>query len=86
MTIGDRGEGKYFGPSAGSETLFLAGAEIEQSPDEDLPVSQEIARFSACFPFGSDGNLETAYDLLFDHLPNQPWAWSLCETYMEHAA
>lgn len=25
-------------------------------------------------------------DQLFDHLPSQPRAWSLCETYMEQAS
>ncbi|TFK43632.1 fungal-specific transcription factor domain-containing protein [Crucibulum laeve] len=88
MTIGDRGEGKYFGPSAGSETLLLAGAELEPPPEDEttFPVSLEIARLSASFPFGADGNLDKAYDLLLEHLPSQPRAWSLCETYMEQAA
>lgn len=88
MTIGDQGDAKYFGPSAGSETLFLAGAELEESTEEDYysPVSMEIARLSAAFPFGADGNMEKGLDLLFEYLPSQPRAWSLCETYMEQAA
>ena len=38
----------------------------------------QVARILA-----SDGNTERAMELLFDHLPDQPRAWSLCETYLE---
>ncbi|KAF9469100.1 fungal-specific transcription factor domain-containing protein [Collybia nuda] len=89
LTIGDRGEVKYFGRSAGSETLFLAGAELDMTSvesDESPQLSLEIARLSNAFPFGAEGNVDRAMDLLFSHLPSQPRAWSLCETYMEHAA
>lgn len=68
-----------------------AGAELEESTEEDYysnysPVSTEIARLSAAFPFGADGSIEKGLDLLFEYLPSQPRAWSLCETYMEQAA
>ncbi|KAJ7667924.1 fungal-specific transcription factor domain-containing protein [Mycena polygramma] len=94
LTIGDDGEGKYgkyFGPSAGSETLFLAGAEMEEMAssndfDEFPPLSVEIARLSNSFPFSAGGPPGRALDLLFDSLPDQPRAWSLCETYLEQCA
>ncbi|KAF9030945.1 hypothetical protein BDZ89DRAFT_1064266 [Hymenopellis radicata] len=93
LTIGDRGEGRYFGRSAGSETLLVAGAELEMDmtrADDDPfpPVALEIARLSNTFPFTADGevNRESALDLLFDYLPERPRAWALCETYMEHAS
>ncbi|KAJ7179896.1 fungal-specific transcription factor domain-containing protein [Mycena crocata] len=90
LTIGDDGEGKYFGRSAGSETLFLAGAEMEMASsieDEEYPpLSVEIARLSNSFPFSAGGPPGRALDLLFDCLPEQPRAWSLCETYMEQCA
>ncbi len=52
------------------------------------PVALEIARLSNTFPFTADGgvNWESALDLLFDHLPERPRAWALCETYLEHAS
>ncbi|KAF8913807.1 hypothetical protein CPB84DRAFT_1811319 [Gymnopilus junonius] len=85
MTMGEGGEGKYFGPSAGSE----AGADLEPSVLEDdclsAPISLEIARLSASFPFGSDESVDKPMDFLFEHLPPEPRAWSLCETYMEQA-
>ncbi|KAF7301357.1 Zn(2)-C6 fungal-type domain-containing protein [Mycena indigotica] len=90
LTIGDDGEGRYFGPSAGSETLFLAGAQLEMASnteDDDFPpLSLEIARLSNSFPFSAGGPPGRALDLLFDYLPDQPRAWTLCETYMEQCA
>ncbi|KAI4526067.1 hypothetical protein K525DRAFT_233716 [Schizophyllum commune Loenen D] len=90
LTIGERGDAKYFGRSAGSETLFLAGAELEPPIDEDddySPLAAEIARLSSSFPF-NDGFAvtERTLDLLYTYLPEQPRAWTLCETYLEHAA
>jgi hypothetical protein len=49
-------------------------------------VSVDIARLSISFPFGDEANLEKAMDLLYSHLPEQPRAWSLCETYLEQAS
>ncbi|RXW14395.1 hypothetical protein EST38_g11457 [Candolleomyces aberdarensis] len=90
LTIGDRGEAKYFGPSAGSETLFLAGANLEEDSDVDdeVPpdISSEIARIFASIPFEEKGNQEMAINLLFDRLPPQTRASALCETYLEQAA
>ncbi|KAG7449259.1 uncharacterized protein BT62DRAFT_1053666 [Guyanagaster necrorhizus] len=90
LTIGDHGEAKYFGRSAGSETLFLAGADMEMTCAEDdyPPIPLEVARLSNSFPFTTDGgvNWEKALDSLIDHLPERPRAWALCETYLEHAA
>ncbi|KAK0453593.1 fungal-specific transcription factor domain-containing protein [Armillaria borealis] len=90
LTIGDHGEAKYFGRSAGSETLFLAGADMEMTCAEDdyPPIPLEVARLSNSFPFTADGsvNWEKALDTLIDHLPERPRAWALCETYLEHAS
>lgn len=60
--------------------------EVSSEDDEIPTVSPEISRLSHAFPFGTEGNAEKAMDLLFNYLPSQPRAWSLCETYMEHAA
>ncbi|RDB22452.1 putative transcriptional regulatory protein C1F7.11c [Hypsizygus marmoreus] len=91
LTIGDHGQVKYFGRSAGSEALLLAGAELDTmasaTETDTMPqVSLEIARLSNEFPFGADRHADKAMDLLFEYLPSQPRAWSLCETYMEHAS
>ncbi|KAJ7499017.1 fungal-specific transcription factor domain-containing protein [Mycena latifolia] len=90
LTIGEDGEGRYFGRSAGSETLFLAGAEMEMTSSHDdeefPPLSVDIARLSNSFPFSAGGPPGRALEILFDYLPEQPRAWSLCETYMEQCA
>jgi hypothetical protein len=73
--------------------LFLivpqAGADLDDSEcEDDIPsdISLEIARMIASFPFDSNGNFEKAVNLLFDRLPPQTRASSLCETYLEQAA
>ncbi|KAH7922442.1 hypothetical protein BV22DRAFT_1037465 [Leucogyrophana mollusca] len=93
LTIGDGGESKYFGRSAGSETLFLAGAELgsEWQPEDFPQVSADIARLSAILPFGLTGfgdneKTEEVLESLFGLLPSYPRATTLCETYMEQAA
>lgn len=55
--------------------------------DDDyyLPVSLEIARLSASFPFGTEESIDKPLEYLFDQLPPEPRAWTLCETYMEQA-
>ncbi|KAG6918921.1 hypothetical protein DXG01_010576 [Tephrocybe rancida] len=89
LAIGDQGQVKYFGRSAGSE----AGAELDKiasgfDNDPALEVSPEVSQLSNAFPFGthdSSERLEKSLELLLGYLPSQPRAWSLCETYMEHA-
>ncbi|KAG9219101.1 hypothetical protein CCMSSC00406_0001511 [Pleurotus cornucopiae] len=90
LTIGDSGDAKYFGRSAGSETLLLAGVEMDMSATEETdlpPTSPDITRLSQLFPFGTDGlwNTEKSLDILLDYLPSRPRASALCETYMEQA-
>ncbi|KAG6902306.1 hypothetical protein C0995_001916 [Termitomyces sp. Mi166 len=94
LTIGDHGQVKYFGRSAGSEALLLAGAELDKmvsglESDPTHEVSPEISQLSSSFPFTTPNSPETyekALDVLFGYLPSQPRAWSLCETYMEHVS
>ncbi|CAK5275690.1 unnamed protein product [Mycena citricolor] len=90
LTIGDDGEGKYFGRSAGSETLLLAGAELDiaSSPTQEdtTPLNPEIAQLSNSFPFSAGGPPGRTLDLLFEYLPDQPRAWTLCETYLEQCS
>lgn len=69
--------------------LCKAGADLEDSDvDDEVPpdISSEISRIFASLPFEASGNLEKAINLLFDRLPPQTRASSLCETYLEHAS
>jgi len=45
----------------------------------------EMDANAALFPF-SPGIGDIPWDVLFKNLPAEPRAWSLCETYMEHAS
>ena len=53
--------------------------------DEASKVSPEITRLST-FPFGSGETTGTSLDVILNHLPPQPRAWSLYETYAEHVS
>ncbi|KZP10249.1 hypothetical protein FIBSPDRAFT_838684 [Athelia psychrophila] len=95
LAIGERGESRYFGSSAGSETLLMAGAELDTEPTAEEgppPVMPDILKgLTSSFPMGvgcaSNSQLfEDAMDTLFACLPPTTRAWSLFETYMENAS
>ncbi|KAJ7591168.1 hypothetical protein C8J56DRAFT_1013906 [Mycena floridula] len=84
MTINGRGNEKYYGPSGGSETLFLASPgldEYEENP-KMVSVPPSVIRLSESFPFATSAS-DLSLDMLYSYLPEQPRAWSLCETYMQ---
>ncbi|KZP21364.1 hypothetical protein FIBSPDRAFT_740823, partial [Athelia psychrophila] len=83
LTIGDSGEHKYFGASAGAEVNF------DLNPNLDgAPLLNDLASISfrdgGCTT-GSE-TYENAMTMLFACLPPRPRAWSLCEIYLEHAS
>ncbi|KAG2047430.1 hypothetical protein BDR06DRAFT_963916 [Suillus hirtellus] len=95
LTIGNGGESNYFGLSAGSETLFMAGAEIDGTsslqPDELQSMSADVSRLESSLPFSLTGipdhdQCQSILSSLLSLLPPYPRASALCETYMEHAA
>ncbi|KAK0212795.1 fungal-specific transcription factor domain-containing protein [Desarmillaria ectypa] len=82
LTIGDHGDVKYFGHSAGTE----AGAEMQDSSIDNCV--RVIHRLSPNFPFNSSSgwDVEQSLEILYGLLPPKPRAWSLCETFQEHGA
>ncbi|KAF7986118.1 hypothetical protein HWV62_41559 [Athelia sp. TMB] len=87
LTIGDSGESKYFGPSAGSE----AGANLTSDPIPPADVPELLSKLATLSFVGegcptSSDTFATAMNLLFEALPPRPHAWSLCETYLEHSS
>ncbi|KAI0730863.1 fungal-specific transcription factor domain-containing protein [Earliella scabrosa] len=80
LTIGEHGETKYFGRSAGSETATM------DDEGEAVPsLEPQLADLAITFPLtivedGTDAIIER----LEAALPPQTRAWALCETYMEH--
>ncbi|KAG1779822.1 fungal-specific transcription factor domain-containing protein [Suillus placidus] len=95
LTIGDGGKSNYFGLSAGSETLFMAGAELDDTsssqPDELPSMSADVSRLESSLPFSLTGipdhdQCQSILGSLLTLLPPYPRASALCETYMENAA
>ena len=83
----------YLSPTRTPSNLILqTGAEMDKltsgsvEADRGIHTSLAIAQLSNAFPFGIEGSPERAMDFLLKHLPAQYRAWSLCETYMEHAS
>ncbi|KAI0794297.1 fungal-specific transcription factor domain-containing protein [Fomes fomentarius] len=84
LTIGEHGESKYFGRSAGSETMLATSGVDDESEIAPL-LEPELGNCAIAFPMtiiedGSDALVER----LEAHLPPQTRAWALCETYMGH--
>ncbi|KAK1236733.1 hypothetical protein PQX77_000089 [Marasmius sp. AFHP31] len=86
LSMGEPGVGKYFGPSAGTEALFLNGADYDEPPMEEDHLPQEIIQISSLFPLTREDAAEQTLKTLYNHLPERPRAWTLCETYLEHAS
>ncbi|KAF7985873.1 hypothetical protein HWV62_43740 [Athelia sp. TMB] len=91
LTIDDSGESRYFGASAGSETLLS----VKSEPDDNSPKTEAMPELlntlSATFPMGSQcppgpEASENAMIMLLSFLPPRHRATSLCETFLEKAA
>jgi len=54
--------------------------------EERTIIPPEVLKLSAAFPFGNWYNFEQQLDVIFEYLPPEPRAWSLCETYIEQAS
>ncbi|TFK66166.1 hypothetical protein BDN72DRAFT_844719 [Pluteus cervinus] len=92
LTLTDAGEGKYFGRSAGSETLMMAEEEeLNESGDETeetpVPLPAEFSQLANLFPLTSKYRRNTNYlELLESLLPAHDRARSLSESWLSHAS
>ncbi|KZP21360.1 hypothetical protein FIBSPDRAFT_1044290 [Athelia psychrophila] len=92
LTIGDAGEAKYFGPSAGLEILLLASAAPPMDNFDAETSAPALLNNLAAMSFMDSGcapdsdMFENAMDMLFAGLPPINRAWSLCEAYLEHSS
>ncbi|KAG7098726.1 hypothetical protein E1B28_000639 [Marasmius oreades] len=86
LTLGEYGDTRYLGRSAGSESLLGVAAELhttESRPTSYTFVSEEVAQLSYSFPFGGGTwNVPHSLRLILSFLPPKLRAWSLCETYL----
>ncbi|KAF8624946.1 hypothetical protein AX17_006972 [Amanita inopinata Kibby_2008] len=89
LTLNESGDVKYFGQSAGSETL-MAGEEFTcSSEDEDLrePLPTELDNLSNLFPFTRKNQPKGhALEALERYLPPHERAWTLGQSYIDHGA
>ncbi|TBU24176.1 fungal-specific transcription factor domain-containing protein [Dichomitus squalens] len=85
LTVGEHGESKYFGRSAGSETMLAQAVSADEEGSPVPSIEPELANLAIAFPVSI---IEEGTDALMlkleAHLPPQPRAWALCETYLEH--
>ncbi|KZP23890.1 hypothetical protein FIBSPDRAFT_1042717 [Athelia psychrophila] len=91
MTIGDSGESRYFGASAGSETLLSAESEAENPSTRDDDIPELLSNLAATLPMGSGcpagpETFEIAINMLLSCLPSRTRAWSLCEIFLEQGS
>ncbi|KAF7985867.1 hypothetical protein HWV62_43728 [Athelia sp. TMB] len=91
LTIGDSGESRYFGASAGSETLLSVVSE----PEDNSPITEAMPELlntlAATFPMGSQCSprpetSKTAMAMLLSFLPPRYRASSLCESFLTQAS
>ncbi|KAG6888304.1 hypothetical protein C0995_009303 [Termitomyces sp. Mi166 len=87
LTLGNSGDVKYFGRSAGSE----AGEESDDEDAEETPphasMGVDVKSLLPQFPF-SRPNLSTSVIIAYleSHLPSQERAYALGDSYIKHAS
>ncbi|KZP26777.1 hypothetical protein FIBSPDRAFT_781546, partial [Athelia psychrophila] len=91
LTIGDGGESRYLGASAGSETLLSTESEPEDHPSREQAIPELLNNLAAMFPVGSrcptgPKTFENAMRMLLLRLPDRPRAWTLCQSFLEQAS
>jgi hypothetical protein len=77
-----------FPSTTSSSNKIGAETETPSQKEEDSAVFADLAKLSTYLPPTSgntEANLGKVLDLLYSYLPPQPRAWTLCETYLEHA-
>ncbi|KAH8830893.1 hypothetical protein DL96DRAFT_1594737, partial [Flagelloscypha sp. PMI_526] len=89
LAIEELGNTKYFGPSAGTETLFqAASSNFGDTPNPACPSNRlepQLRRLSSQFPFALDYQKGSLTSIL-QYFPERLKAWSLCELYTEQFA
>ncbi|KAJ7594320.1 fungal-specific transcription factor domain-containing protein [Mycena floridula] len=86
LTVDENGQSRYFGPSAGSESLMLRGGREAASEfyQVELDATSKIAEIAQGFPFSSAGTL--SFDVLKSLMPPKFRAFSLCETFFQQGS
>ncbi|KAH8104099.1 fungal-specific transcription factor domain-containing protein [Cristinia sonorae] len=102
LSVYDHGVSRFFGPSGGPESRLGSQTSSNASPTSSPsmgsrspesirdslspPLSSDMVRFSASFPFSPVGPANAVLEIIEGHLPSWDRACHLSEAYIEHAA
>ncbi|KAJ7689582.1 fungal-specific transcription factor domain-containing protein [Mycena rosella] len=87
LTLGDAGEVKYFGRSAGTETLLAAedySDEEDDASSTEAPLPPDVAEIGDVFPCGRPSPAKLQHILTL--LPPYARATALCADYLAHGS
>ncbi|KAH8830894.1 hypothetical protein DL96DRAFT_1707686 [Flagelloscypha sp. PMI_526] len=86
LAIGEHGQSKYFGPSAGTEAAYSHTDDAISSHSSPIDLEPQLFRLSSQFPInlGIDGS--SSLSSVIRHFPGRLKASSLCELYTEQYA
>ncbi|KAF8991168.1 fungal-specific transcription factor domain-containing protein [Cyathus striatus] len=88
LTLDESGEVKYFGRSAGSETLMMANDEspLPEQTEPTIPLTPHLENLANLFPFTTKHRRNSSsLEQLESLLPSHERAVQLCELYIDHA-
>ncbi|KAJ3756343.1 fungal-specific transcription factor domain-containing protein, partial [Lentinula raphanica] len=85
LTLGEEGEMKYFGRSAGSETLILVSLGFMACEDRET-VPPEVYALALDLNQGTQLQFHTTVSDLLQHLPPHSRAEVLAQSYIDHAS
>ncbi|KAJ4001992.1 fungal-specific transcription factor domain-containing protein, partial [Lentinula boryana] len=90
LTLGEEGEMKYFGRSAGSETLILvrcvSSLTSPAQPEDKNTVPPEVYALALDFNQGTQVQSSLTVSDLLAHLPPRSHAETLAQSYIDHAS
>ncbi|KIK56704.1 hypothetical protein GYMLUDRAFT_204658 [Collybiopsis luxurians FD-317 M1] len=93
LSLGEYGNSRYFGRSAGTESLLAQGSESAASSPSSTDDTQtsttlpsEISQLVNSFPLASDGawDVTQSMNILLSYLPEKQRAWTLAEIYLNY--
>ncbi|KAJ3796566.1 fungal-specific transcription factor domain-containing protein [Lentinula aff. detonsa] len=90
LTLGEEGEMKYFGRSAGSETLILvrcvSSLITPAQPEDKNAVPPEVYALALDLNQGTQAQSSLTVSDLLAHLPPRSHAETLAQSYIDHAS
>ncbi|KAJ3921626.1 fungal-specific transcription factor domain-containing protein, partial [Lentinula edodes] len=89
LTLGEEGEMKYFGRSAGSETLILTispAHALSFTEDDKDALPSEVYALAVDYDQGAQSQSPLTVSDLLQHLPTRSRTQTLAQSYFDHAS